>query len=138
MGTLRCVTLDLDDTLWDHRRAQAEALRLIASENIPAILVDTFIDRFHYHNKILWVQYGAGEVDVGTVKHQRFERALQDVGAALIGDIDRQLRVVVELQKKTISDVLGRYFGPESGEVGIRLREFVSDTGHFARLLQKH
>lgn len=82
MGTLRCVTLDLDDTLWDHRRAQAEALRLIAVENVPARLVDNFVDRFHYHNKILWAQYGSGEVDVGTVKRQRFERALKDVGAS--------------------------------------------------------
>jgi YjjG family noncanonical pyrimidine nucleotidase len=82
MGTLRCVTLDLDDTLWDHRRAQAEALRLIASENVSAELVDTFVGRFHYHNKILWAQYGVGEVDVATVKQQRFERALQDVGAS--------------------------------------------------------
>ncbi len=81
MGTLRCVTLDLDDTLWDHRRAQAEALRLIASESLPDIRVDTFVDRFHYHNKILWAQYDAGEVDVGTVKEQRFERALRDVGS---------------------------------------------------------
>jgi putative hydrolase of the HAD superfamily len=81
MGTLRCVTLDLDDTLWDHRRAQAEALRLIASERVPEILVDTFVDRFHYHNKILWAQYDAGEVDVRTVKEQRFERALRDVGS---------------------------------------------------------
>jgi len=82
MGTLRCVTLDLDDTLWDHRRAQAEALRLIAAENVAAGLVGSFVDRFHYHNKLLWAQYGAGEVEVGTVKHQRFERALQDVGAS--------------------------------------------------------
>ena len=33
MGTLRCVTFDLDDTLWDHRRAQAEALTRV----LPAV-----------------------------------------------------------------------------------------------------
>ena len=82
MGTLRCVTLDLDDTLWDHRRAQTEALHLIAVENVPSTLVDSFVDRFHYHNKILWAQYGLGEVDVGTVKMERFARAMQDVGAS--------------------------------------------------------
>jgi len=82
MGTPRCVTLDLDDTLWDHRRAQAEALRLIAAENVPATLVDSFVERFHYHNKILWAQYGSGEVEVKTVKSERFARALHDVGAS--------------------------------------------------------
>jgi len=82
MGTLRCVTLDLDDTLWDHRRAQAEALRLIATEYVASPLVDSFVDRFHHHNKILWAQYGAGEVDVSTVKRERFARALQDTGSS--------------------------------------------------------
>jgi HAD superfamily hydrolase (TIGR01509 family) len=81
MDTPRCVTLDLDDTLWDHRRAQAEVLRSIAAENVAPEAVDSFVDRFHYHNRILWAQYTLGEVDSDEVKQERFARALQDLGA---------------------------------------------------------
>jgi HAD superfamily hydrolase (TIGR01509 family) len=81
MDTPRCVTLDLDDTLWDHRRAQAEVLRSIGAENVAPEAVDAFIDRFHYHNKILWAQYTLGEVDSTAVKQERFARALTDLGA---------------------------------------------------------
>ncbi|MFM2416648.1 MAG: hypothetical protein RL385_1371 [Pseudomonadota bacterium] len=65
------------------------------------------------------------------------ESKLKDVGAALLGDIDRQLKVYVEQQQQTIGAVLTRYFDPRDGQVTQRLSAFVDDQGVLARQLQK-
>ncbi|MDQ8153422.1 MAG: hypothetical protein P3B98_02065 [Gemmatimonadota bacterium] len=65
------------------------------------------------------------------------ESKLKDVGAALLGDIDRQLNIHVEKQHNTISTVLGRYFDPADGQVTQRLSAFVDDEGVLARLLER-
>ena len=66
------------------------------------------------------------------------ESRLKDVGIALLGDIDRQLRVYVEQQQQTIGAVLTRYFDPKDGQVTQRLSAFVDDQGVLARLLEKY
>ncbi|WP_437962609.1 hypothetical protein WME76_46065 (plasmid) [Sorangium sp. So ce119] len=66
------------------------------------------------------------------------ESKLKDVGAALVGDIDRQLRLYVEQQQQTIGAVLTRYFDPKDGQVTQRLSAFVDDHGVLARLLEKY
>ncbi|MCC7383253.1 MAG: hypothetical protein IT384_15560 [Deltaproteobacteria bacterium] len=66
------------------------------------------------------------------------ESKLKDVGAALLGDIDRQLRLYVEQQQQTIGAVLTRYFDPRDGQVTQRLSAFVDDQGVLARLLEKY
>lgn len=80
MASPECVTFDLDDTLWNHRRAQAETLREIARESVGVDAIDGFIERFHHHNRILWAQYRQGVVPAKTVQSERFTRALQDLG----------------------------------------------------------
>jgi hypothetical protein len=66
------------------------------------------------------------------------EAKLKDVGAALLSDIDRQLRAYIEQQQDTIGAVLGRFFDPKDGQVSQRLAAFVDDQGVLARLLDKY
>ena len=66
------------------------------------------------------------------------EAKLKDVGATLLGDIDRQLRLYVEQQQATIGAVLTRFFDPNEGQVTQRLSAFVDDHGVLARLLEKY
>lgn len=66
------------------------------------------------------------------------ESKLKDVGAALLGDIDRQLRAHVEQQQQTIGAVLTRFFDPTDGQVSQRLAAFVGDHGVLARQLERY
>ena len=66
------------------------------------------------------------------------ESTLKDVGATLVGDIDRQLKLHVEQQQATIGAVLTRFFDPKEGQVTQRLSAFVDDQGVLARLLEKY
>jgi hypothetical protein len=65
------------------------------------------------------------------------ESNLKDIGATLLGDIDRQLKLHVEQQQATIGAVLTRFFDPNDGHVTQRLSAFVDDHGVLARLLEK-
>lgn len=69
---------------------------------------------------------------------QAQEARLQDVGAALLDDIDRQLKAHVDAQQQTITTVLGRFFDPKDGQVTQRLAAFVDDQGVLARLLEHY
>jgi hypothetical protein len=66
------------------------------------------------------------------------ESRLKDVGATLLGDIDRQLKLYVEQQQATIGAVLTRFFDPNEGQITQRLSAFVDDHGVLARLLEKY
>jgi hypothetical protein len=66
------------------------------------------------------------------------EARLQDIGGALIADLDRQLERHVEAQQHQIAGVLTRFFDPNDGQVTQRLAAFVDDHGVLARLLDKY
>lgn len=66
------------------------------------------------------------------------EARLQDVGEALVADLDRHLGAHVEAQQQTIAAVLGKFFDPKDGQVTQRLAAFVDDQGVLARLLEKY
>jgi hypothetical protein len=66
------------------------------------------------------------------------EARLQDVGAALVADLDRQLGAHVEAQQQTIATVLAKFFDPKDGQVSQRLAAFLDDQGVLARLLEKY
>jgi hypothetical protein len=66
------------------------------------------------------------------------ESRLKEVGAALVADIDRQLRTHVEEQRATIASVLAHFFDPKDGQVSQRLAAFVDDEGVLARLLDRY
>jgi hypothetical protein len=69
---------------------------------------------------------------------QAQEARLQDIGKALVEDIDRQLKAHVVGQQQTIASVLGKFFDPADGQVTQRLAAFVDDQGVLARLLEKY
>jgi hypothetical protein len=69
---------------------------------------------------------------------QAQEARLQDVGKALVDDIDRQLKAHVASQQQMIATVLGKFFDPNDGQVTQRLSAFVDDQGVLARLLEKY
>lgn len=66
------------------------------------------------------------------------ESRLDDIGTALLEDIDRQLRAHVELQQTHIGTVLGRFFDPSDGQVTQRLAAFVDDQGVLAKQLDRY
>jgi hypothetical protein len=69
---------------------------------------------------------------------QAQEARFQDIGKALVEDIDRQLKAHVTSQQQMIATVLGRFFDPKDGQVAQRLAAFVDDQGVLARLLEKY
>jgi hypothetical protein len=69
---------------------------------------------------------------------QAQEARLQDVGKALVDDIDQQLKAHVAGQQQTIASILGKFFDPKDGQVTQRLAAFVDDQGVLARLLEKY
>lgn len=69
---------------------------------------------------------------------QAQEARLADVGAALLGALEKQLEAHVETQQQTIATVLARYFDPSDGQVSQRLEAFVADQGALAQLLRRH
>lgn len=69
---------------------------------------------------------------------QAEEARLSDIGKALTEDLDEQLRQHAEAQQKAMTTALGRYFDPEGGELGARLRQFTGDQGALVHLLQQH
>jgi hypothetical protein len=66
------------------------------------------------------------------------ESRLQDIGKALLEDIDQQLKAHVAGQQQTIAAVLGKFFDPKDGQVTQRLAAFVDDQGGLAHLLDKY
>lgn len=66
------------------------------------------------------------------------ESKLKDIGATLLGDLDRQLKLYVEQQQQTIGTVLARFFDPNDGQITQRLSAFVDDHGVLARLLERY
>jgi hypothetical protein len=69
---------------------------------------------------------------------QAQEAKLRDVGKTLLDDVDRQLGSFLAQQKRTVADVLEKYFDPQGGQVSERLREFVDDQGRLATLLKQY
>jgi hypothetical protein len=75
---------------------------------------------------------------LGNAHLQAQESRLQDVGSALIADIDRQLRGHIEAQQQTIASVLRQFFDPTDGHVSQRLAAFVGDQGVLAHILERY
>lgn len=80
------IFFDLDQTLWDFETNSREVLVDLFSryrlQELKIPDVHTFIERYHYHNHILWEQYRFNQVDKYTLREQRFLRTLQDFGEA--------------------------------------------------------
>jgi hypothetical protein len=66
------------------------------------------------------------------------EARLGDVGKTLLEDLGHELRAHTERHGQQIHDALSRYFDPESGHVGERMRQLVGEGGTLAHLLDRH
>lgn len=78
------VYFDLDDTLIDHQHAEREALADIRDQYLEifgTLSVDELQGTYHDINRPLWRQYADGDIAKEDVKHQRFERLLEAIGA---------------------------------------------------------
>lgn len=74
-----------------------------------------------------------------TTAHRLAEEArLSDIGKTLLEDIDGQLRSHAERQATRMQEALNRYFDPESGQLGERLRQLTGDGGTLPTLLDRH
>lgn len=74
-----------------------------------------------------------------TSAHRLAEEArLSDVKKTLLEDLDAQLRAHAERQTQRLQAELGRYFDPESGQLGERLRQLTGDGGTLPTLLDRH
>ena len=74
-----------------------------------------------------------------TSAHRLAEEArLGDIKKTLLEDIDTQLRGHAERQSERMQEALGRYFDPESGQLGERLRQLTGDGGTLPTLLDRH
>ncbi|HVL49433.1 MAG TPA: hypothetical protein VM889_12810 [Candidatus Thermoplasmatota archaeon] len=69
---------------------------------------------------------------------QAEQARLKDVGAALMQDLERQLKAHSEAQAAVVATTLASYFDPKDGRIMQRLDEFVRDDGRLAAVLKQH
>lgn len=126
--------------------AQIDVSVVTSSEVVAAEIRDRRSDSTHLFHDLNERQREELAVDAWSIGlralsnaySQAQEARLQDVGTALISDVDRQLQAHVAQQQETIAAVLSRFFDPKDGQVMQRLDAFVDDQGVLARLLEKY
>ena len=129
-----------------NRTGQIEVSVVYASEEVSADVRDRRPDSLTLFGDLDEIQREQLVLDAWTIGLRALHNAhaaaqeskLKDVGAALVADIDRQLRAHVDTQQETMAAVLGRFFDPKDGQVSQRLAAFVDDQGVLARLLDKY
>ncbi|GIW56706.1 MAG: haloacid dehalogenase [Nitrospiraceae bacterium] len=80
---VRFVYFDLDDTLLDHRQAEARALADVYAAHRAAFAPHPLAHvqaTYHTHNAALWRDYAAGRLRREDVQHLRFARTLATLG----------------------------------------------------------
>jgi HAD superfamily hydrolase (TIGR01509 family) len=83
LPNLASVFFDLDNTLYDHRRAAREALAEIYERYDVARAgagVDEFTRLFFDVNQKMWLKLATGEIDVQTLRGQRFAELFERLG----------------------------------------------------------
>jgi HAD superfamily hydrolase (TIGR01549 family) len=83
LPTLGAVFFDLDNTLYDHRRAAREALAELYRRYDVAragVDVDDFIRLFFDVNQRMWLELAAGEIDARTLRARRFAELFARLG----------------------------------------------------------
>jgi HAD superfamily hydrolase (TIGR01549 family) len=90
-GAPRAVFFDLDNTLYDHRRAAREALAELHRRydvSSSGAGVDEFVRVFFDVNQRMWLKLATGEVDVRTLRARRFAELFARVGAPAPSDAE--------------------------------------------------
>lgn len=73
---------------------------------------------------------------LGNAHSQARESRFEDIGKALVGDVERELRAHFDRQFETMEHSFKRYFDPSEGEVAQRMTAFLADEGVLHRLLR--
>lgn len=80
---IKCVWLDLDDTLWDFRANSRELLGLLYHERGFSrwfASEQEWVERYEEHNHRLWRDYAAARISREFLRADRFRRPLLDAG----------------------------------------------------------
>jgi hypothetical protein len=110
------------------------ALRDLRPEAVASFGALNPLQQGHLANEAWLIGYRAV-----TNAHRLAEEArLNDIGKTLLEDIDGQLRAHTERQGERMQEALGRYFDPESGQLGERLRQLTGDGGTLPAMLDRH
>ncbi len=110
------------------------ALRDLRPEAVTSFGALNAIQQGHLAHEAWLIGYRAV-----TSAHRLAEEArLDNIGKTLLEDIDGQLRGHAERQSERMQEALSRYFDPESGQLGERLRQLTGDGGTLPNLLDRH
>ncbi|MCG8606001.1 HAD-IA family hydrolase [bacterium] len=86
MDRIKAIFFDLDNTLFDHARAERTALVSVIRKN-PKVFSQTseegFIKIYDKHNKILWKKMAEGGITAEELKLQRFACALEEANCPM-------------------------------------------------------
>ena len=80
---IQAVFFDLDNTLFDHTRAERTALSEILTDNVSAGQLPAFLEAYHEANTVLWRELAAGQIAGDVLKVRRFEMAFSAIGMAV-------------------------------------------------------
>ncbi len=81
---IKVIFFDLDNTLFDHSRAERSALRTVIRRHpkiLAAIDEETFLTTYDRINQMLWKKMAAGELSAERLKTMRFELTLDELDA---------------------------------------------------------
>jgi HAD superfamily hydrolase (TIGR01549 family) len=82
----RAVFFDLDNTLFDHRRAAREALAELHRRYAAGTDLDEFVRLYFEINQRMWLLLSTGEIDVATLRARRFVELFARVGLGAPAD----------------------------------------------------
>jgi putative hydrolase of the HAD superfamily len=78
---IKVIFFDLDNTLFDHTRAERAAILALVEANpkiFHSVAPETFLKIYHEVNKTLWKKMANGEITAAALKRLRFEISLQE------------------------------------------------------------
>ncbi len=77
---IKTIFFDLDNTLFDHARAERTALVEILNSHLQDGAVELFVAAYHRVNAMLWRQMAEGEIAAEALKVQRFKMVFDELG----------------------------------------------------------
>ena len=105
---VKIVFLDLDDTILDFHKAEANALRRTLQET-GVDSSDAVLERYHVINKQHWELLEEGKITRAQVKTLRFEKLFGELG------VEREISAICASYEKNLSQ--GAFFVPGAPEL---------------------
>ncbi len=79
---IKAIFFDLDDTLYDHTRAERATLTTIFESNqnlFEQVQLETFLVTYARHNTILWEKMAEGEITAADLKILRLKNTFEEL-----------------------------------------------------------